>query len=161
MSSLAVSIATAELGRRVRARLLGGSSGAAVVWEQDGDRLLLDTNRLELRSVDGWLLCGLGVQSDETGLQTLQFVFYLGIRGEADGTRAAATINAPDRQAARIADTWGSEIQRVIWDAVLDAVEAAVAHAAAQRPRQQIELGGFHCDATRIHIDVRAGGDDG
>lgn len=157
MSALAVSIATAELNRRVRARLAGRAVGAAaVVWQQDGDRLLLLLDRVELRTVDGWLVCNVGVQSDETGPQTLQFVFYLGVRGEGDGPRAGATINAPEPQAARIADNWGSEIQRVIWDAVLDAIEAAVAHAAAQRPGQRLALGGFHCDATRIHIDVQA-----
>ena len=160
MIALKLSIATSELAQRMRERLRGAGSTTAsnIVWQrQANQRVLIYTDTLNVRSVDGWLLCDLGVQTDQTGRCTLQFVFFLGRQGEGDGPRAATTINAPNRPAAQVADRWGADIQRVLWDAVLDAVEASVQHAGTQRPGEQLMLGGFHCDGSAVHVDVLAG----
>ncbi len=114
-------------------------------------------DRLQVRSVAGWLLCDLPARTDETGLCTLQFVYFLGRHGDGDGLRAAATINAPTLGAAQVADRFGSDLQRVLWDAVLDAVEASVREAREQHAPEAIALCGFRCDATHIHVDVVVG----
>ncbi|HEV2069815.1 MAG TPA: hypothetical protein VGR26_08480 [Acidimicrobiales bacterium] len=155
MASLTVSISTRELTQRLRERLEPGKSGT-VIWQDGGDRVLLFAGRLRARSVDGWLLCDLDVQTDQTDRQTLQFVFYLGQRGDGDGPRAAATINAPTLAQAQLADRWGADIQRVLWDGVLDAVEVAVANF-GDAAEEAVLLTGFHVDAEDLHVDVLVG----
>ena len=144
MVALTLSIPISPLATRMRDRLGGSAArGPTIVWQQPGgQRLLVYINSLEARPVDGWLLCNLDAATDQTKRQRLQFVYFLGRRGEGDRQQAAATINAPTVQAAQLAATWGSELQRVLWDAVLDAVEACVHRASVQHDGKPITLQG-------------------
>lgn len=101
VTSLSVSVATEELARRLRERLRGSGRGAGVVWQQDSDRVVLFPDAVLARAVDGWLICNVDAQTDQTGRQTLRFLYYLGKRGEDDGTKASATINAATTPQAR------------------------------------------------------------
>jgi hypothetical protein len=159
MVTLRVSISIAELGRRMRQRLSGSDTAIQnqVLWQQDGQRVLLHLESLRVRGVDGWLLCNLDLQTDPTGRQRLQFVFFAGRPGEGDGAQAAASINAPTVGAAQLADRWGPDLQRVLWDSIVDGVEAAVAHVRAQRPTDRLTLDGFTCTQDALHVQVLAG----
>src|SRR5437016_10994840 len=108
-------------------RLRGGSQSAQVVWQSPTQRVLVHTESLVVRSLDGWLVANLDLETDQTKRRTIQFVFYLGRKNESDGVQAACTINAPSPEAAALADAWGRDLQRVLWDAVLDGVEACLA----------------------------------
>ena len=159
MVEFTLSLAIAEIGRRMRERLRGSSHSdiPAVVWQQNGHRVLIDTGSLEVRALDGWLLCALKLVTDETGVEPLQVVFYLGSRTEGDGPQGSVTINAASTGAAQIADRWGADLQRVLWDAVLDGVEAAVDRVAAQAGPQPVILAGFHCTPEALVVNVAAG----
>ena len=156
MLALQLSIRTVELAERMRDRLTGPGEPASpsVVWERDGSRVLLDAGSLTVRTVEGWLLCQLDAHSDATGTATLQFIFYLGTAQDGAGVQAAATINAPQLAAAQLADMWGEDVQRVLWDGVLDAVEASLYRAGEADPGARLTLAGFHCDSETIGIDV-------
>ncbi len=156
MTSLTIAVSTDEVARRLRDRLRGGNRGGPVVWQQEGDRVLLFADQLTARSVGGWLVCNLDAQADETGRQTLQFLYYLGKRGEGDGVKAAATISVATTPQAQLADRWGRDIQRVLWDGVLDVVEAAVAEGRGPQV-QPVQITGFHVDAAAVHVDILAG----
>jgi hypothetical protein len=120
-----------------------------VIWQDGANRVIV--------SVDGWVVCNLDLQSDATGRQTLQFVFFLGKSADGDGLHAAATMNLSTPQAAQLGDVWGASLQRVLWDAVLDVVEAAVAQVATQKSGQALTLQGFSCSADAIHVAILAG----
>jgi hypothetical protein len=87
----------------------------------------------------------------------LQFVFFLGKKREGDGTQAGATINATTAQAAQLAEQWGAQVQRVLWDAVLDAIEAAVHRAGERKPKTELTLRGFHCTNEALNVEVLTG----
>lgn len=160
MVAFKVSVHTTDLVPRVRDRLRSTAPGSAlrVTWQrQDGQRLVINLNSLKIRIVDGWLLCGLDAQTDQTGVQTLQFVFFLGRPNEADGGRAAGTVNAATAGAAQIAAVWGADLQRVIWDCVLDALEASLWQAGTQQSGQKLTLQGFHCTDNYLQVEVLAG----
>ena len=159
MSALKLSVSSDNLAARIRQLLRGTApdTAANVVWQQDGQQVLILLDTLQMRSLDGWLLCDLAVRTDQTGQCTLQFVFFLGKQEEGDGAQAATTINAPTLRAAQVADRWGADIQRVLWDAVLDVIEASVDHAAQRKPGQPLMLAGFHCDSGAIHVDLLVG----
>lgn len=159
MPALRLSISATDLTRRLKERLRGDPPNAAtrVVWQRDGDSVLVNTDSLIVRLLDGWLLCNLDLQTDQTGRQTLQFVYFLGKEGEGDGQQAACTINAATPGASQLAAAWGDDLQRVLWDAVLDAVEMMVYHAESLRKGTPITLGGFHCTREAVVVDLLAG----
>ncbi len=134
MASLNVSLSADQLSKRIQDRLRGLNSkaGNTLLWSQNNSRVLIYIDSLKARMLTGWLLCNLDLQTDQTGRQTLQFVFYLGPDGS--GVQAAATINAANAQGAQLAEIWGATLQRVIWDAVLDALELFVHQSSAQHP---------------------------
>ena len=131
----------------MRARLSGLATRPTpeLLWQRDGRQVLIDAASLEVRSVDGWIVCDIDVRCDQTGPAKLQFVFYLGEKDDGDGVHAAGTIAAPQLAAAQLADVWGSDLQRVLWDAVLDVVEVSVARAATGQSAG-------HGDAQRLSL---------
>ncbi len=87
----------------------------------------------------------------------MQFVFFLGKAGDGDGPQAGATINAPTPGGAQVAACWGADLQRVLWDAVLDAVEVCIHRAGTQLPNQKMTLQGFYCTNEAICAQVLVG----
>ena len=154
--SYELTVRTTEVGRRMMLRLCGGKETRVIIWEKERNQLLLHCASLVVRSLPGWLLVNLEVESDQTQPQLLQFVFYLGKREQSSGTRAACTINSKTALGAQLAESWGRDLQRVLWDAVLDAIEASVVQAAQQFARA-VTLGGFFSDKETIHIKLIAG----
>jgi hypothetical protein len=128
-----------------------------VLWEQQGSRALIHVDSLKARLLPGWLLCNLDLQADETGRQTLQFIFYLGSPGQGDGLRAGGAVKAANAQASQLAAIWGSSIQRVLWDAVLDALEAFVDQAASQSANGPVAIQGFQGAQDALTAAVVAG----
>ena len=159
MNALQVSISVADLTERMKQRLSGLdlTPPARIVWDDEGQRVLLHLDSLRTRIVDGWLLCQLDLETDPTKRRTLQFVYFLGVPSEADGLQAASTINASTVEASQLADRWGAQVQRVLWDAVLDGVEASVRHTKEQYPGQPVLLGGFNAGANALQVRVLAG----
>jgi hypothetical protein len=146
-----------EIGRRMREQLRGGTNRDQVVWQKDRQRLLIHAGSLAVRGLDGWLLANLEVESDETRRQLLQFVFYVGRGGQNDGTQAACGINAATEPAAHLIEPWGRDLQRVLWDGVLDAIEASVARVATQLGERPVTLAGFFAEAGTFHVSVLPG----
>jgi hypothetical protein len=160
MALLNVSISADQLVKRIQDRLAGLSPVVppSVVWQQKNNRALIYINSLRARMLSGWLLCNLDLQADETGRQTLQFVFFLEGADAGGGLRAGVTINAATPQASQLAQVWGGELQRVMWDAILDALEASVEQAGAQHAGQALQIQGFQAAPAGLQTSVLAGG---
>lgn len=160
MLALRLTVPASELAGRMRERLRGPGAAPqspSVVWQRDGQRVLIHLDSLSVHALDGWLVSTLDLQSDPTGRQRLQTVHYLGKEGEGDGLDAAARLSAPTPQAAQLAERWGADLHRVLWDAVLDVIEASLGHAAAQKPGERLTLQGFGCADNAVFVDVIAG----
>jgi hypothetical protein len=158
MPAYRLSVPVPELRRRARERLAGlRKSSDRIVWTQPPHSLLIHADTLQFRALDGWLLASLVLETEQTGRDTLQFVFFLGRETEGNGTTAACTINAPGMGGSQIADRWGNDLKRVLWDAVLDAIEASVDRVAIQHGDLPVTLLGFTCGPEAIQCDVMAG----
>lgn len=159
MPALNISVTAAQLAARMQDRLRGSSTSSpnTVLWQQQGSRVLIYIDSLKARLLPGWLLCNLDLQADETSRQPLQFVFYLGSSAQGDGLRAGGAVKAANAQASQLAAIWGTTIQRVLWDAVLDALEASVDQAAAQSPGVPVALHGFQGAQDALSAVVVAG----
>jgi len=159
MPALNISLTADQLQKRLQDRLRGLNSNLpnTVLWQQHGDSVLLFIDSLHARLIPGWLLCGLDMQSDQTGRQNVQFVFYLGKTSSGDSLHAAATINAATPQASQLAEVWGKTVQNVLWEAVLDALEAFVGQASAKYPGQTIAIHGFQANSGNFSAIIMAG----
>jgi hypothetical protein len=157
MDAYELSVASSDVGRRCAVRLRNGASSSDVVWQIDGRSLLVHTASLAVRALDGWLLINLDVETDQTKKQTLQFVFYLGKRSDLGTLNAACTINAPSVEAGQLADGWGRDLQRVLWDGVLDAVESCVSSVAGTASSQPLTLQSFFAEGQTLVVTVLAG----
>ena len=158
MPTLDISLSVDQLAKRMQDRLRGLNAAApnTILWQQKSDRVLIFVDSLRIRLLPGWLLCNLDLQSDETGRQTLQFIYFVGADGNGDGVRAGSTVNASTPQASRLAEVWGVPLQRVLWDAVLDALEVFVTQAATQNPGKQVSILGFHAVADAFAAVIAA-----
>lgn len=158
MQTFRLSTPAGQVERRMRERLRAATGAAAkVVWRHKGESALLHTDALQGKLLDGWIVCELPMQTDQTGPQTLQVVYYVGTAGEADGLQAAGAVNAPNAEAARLADAFGAPLQRVLWDAVLDCLEGMLAHAAREHAGQRLTLAGYYCSSDALSADVVVG----
>ena len=158
MTSLSLSIGSADVQARVRQRLTGLNPAARrVVWRSATQAVLIYVDRIQARLLRGWLVVGLELETDQTGRQSLELVYCLGSRQDGDGTGAAVRINAPTRDGAMLAEVWGDDLQRVIWDAVLDAIQVALQRAGREHPNEPLTLRGFLATPEGLQVNVVTG----
>jgi hypothetical protein len=150
---------SSELGERIQFRLRGGSTAAprVLLWEHGGRQLLLHLATLRVSIKEGWLLVDLGVETEPTGRRVLQFVFFLGADGRGEGTSAGGTIHTDSREGAQLAQLWGAELRRAIWDGVLDIIEGSISHAERGAGRERLTVVGFSCSDDQLHVDILSG----
>lgn len=158
MESLSLTIAARDVQARVRQRLLGlGTTARQVVWRSGPHAVLVHAERVQARLLEGWLVVGVDLETDQTGRCVLELVYFLGSPQDGDGAGAAVRINAPSREAAMLAEIWGDDLQRVVWDAVLDGIQLALQTAARQHPSQPLTLRGFLARPEGLQVNVLAG----
>ncbi|MDA4107836.1 hypothetical protein [Mycolicibacterium holsaticum] len=158
MRARSLTISAADVESRIRQRLIGvGNTARHVVWQTGDHAVLLRSDRVRARLLEGWLMVSIELQTDQTGRRQLELVYRLGAPESGRGTGAAVKINAATPQALALAEVWGADLQRVVWDAVLDAVEAAVSAVRRREPRQPLVLRGFHAGREGFTVEVASG----
>lgn len=158
MESRSLVIGVNDLVRRIRQRLAGlASTSRLVVWRSGAHAVVIHAERLRARMLRGWLVVTLELETDQTGSRPLDLVFFLGAPGEAEGATAAVRINAATPEATELAEIWGDDLQRVVWDAVLDAVQLALKSAQSGPAAVALTLRGFQATPDGIRVDVISG----
>lgn len=158
MESLSLTVRAGDLLARIQHRLAGLTPSARrVVWRSGAQAVLIYTDQIRARLLQGWLVVGLDLESDQTGRRSLELVYFLGAPQDGDGLGAAVRINAATREAAMLAEVWGDDLQRVIWDAVLDAIQIALQTTRRQRPNDALTLRGFLATPEGLQVNVVAG----
>ncbi len=158
MDSVSLTISAPDVQSRIRQRLAGlNPTARRVVWRSATHAVFIYVDRTQARLLRGWLVVGLDLETDQTGRHPLELVFFLGAPQDGDGTSAAVRINAASREAATIAEVWGDDLQRVVWDAVLDAIQVALQRARRDHPNQPLALRGFLATPEGLQVNVVAG----
>jgi hypothetical protein len=137
-------------------RLAGAEAraNAPVAWSDHDEVLIVHVPSVKLRFRSGWLLCALDVNRPGAAKASLQIVYFLGRDGQGDDTVASSTINATGTGAA-IAEGWGVQLQRVVWDGVLDALEGVLGQVGVKYPGKPLELIGFSGADDRLDVDIK------
>jgi hypothetical protein len=157
MESRSLTIGAEDLARRIRERLVGlASTASQVVWQSGAHAVVIHGERLQARMLRGWLIVALELETAQTGRRPLELVFYLGAPREGDGTTAAVRINAASPEATQLAEIWGDDLQRVVWDAVLDAIQLALQTARREKV-EGLTLRGFQATPAGLRVDVVTG----
>jgi hypothetical protein len=158
MESVSLMIGAADVQARIRQRLAGlNPTARRVVWRSSSHAVFIYADLTQARLLRGWLVVGLQLETDQTGRQPLEIVFFLGAPQDGDGTGAAARINASTREGAMLAELWGDDLQRVIWDAVLDVIQLAVQRVRRQHPGDPLTLRGFLATSEGIQVNLVTG----
>jgi hypothetical protein len=156
MESLSLTIAASDVQARIRQRLVGlNPTARRAIWRSASQAVFIYADRALARFLRGWLVVGLELETNQTGRHTLELVFFLGSPQDGDGTGAAVRINAPTRDGAMLAELWGDDLQRVVWDAVLDAIQLAVQR--ARRPGEPLAIRGFLATPEGLQVNVVTG----
>lgn len=155
MTVIRHSVAPTTIEALVRVRLAGGArtAPAAITWGERDEALILYLTSVKLRIRNGWLLCNVDASPPGGVRTTLQLLYFLGRAAQGDDTAAASTIHAPGTGTA-LADAWGLQLQRVVWDGVLDALEGVLATVAHQNAGKQLELIGYSGSDNGLDVDV-------
>jgi hypothetical protein len=110
-----------DVQARCRAELARAAGGGQVVWTDGDAELLVRADAARVRCVDGAVLVGLPVYTDQTGEAEVVLAFAVGA-----GLRMAA--ERPPRGPDTVVDRWGEALLAAGWDALV-AVAAGVAAA--------------------------------
>ena len=156
MSSFSLGIRGGDVEERTRQRLIGGPD-RQVVWRSGEQSVLLRRDLVRVRLLRGWLVVGIDLTTTQTGRCPLQLVYFLGDDQRGDGATAAVRINAGTPDATALAEIWGADLQRVVWDAVLDAVQAALVRATNVAKGQPVTLRGFRAADGALQVDIVTG----
>lgn len=165
MGAFSITFAPADVETRIRQRLLGVQTTARqVVWRIGDQSVLIRREAVRVRLLRGWLLVALELQTDQTGRCVLELVYHLGAARTGQqsgpvatgGLGAAVKINAATLQATQLAEIWGADLQRVVWDAVLDAIELALQRAKRTNDEPAV-VRGFHVGPDALTVDVLTG----
>jgi hypothetical protein len=177
MRLVRLSVSQAAVERQIKLRLMGSDPTiSTAVWEKPWikeDKELCAAVRIDLSGFKtalkkGWLLLQFGVQTQDTGLQALQAIYYLGQENAGANLQASATLQPAatagnlDKLGA-LTQRWGDDLLRVIWDGVLDCIEAALQRLATQYPNQALTPLGIFSDVSggrpnsELQIDIQIG----
>jgi hypothetical protein len=164
---LTLQISAQALQTRMIARLQGLPQSPPptgdIIWDNGSQRVKIHAGALQARLIEGWLLCDLSLEAEANGLERIQFLFYLGSPGDDASLQAACTLNAVSARAQQLASIWGNDLHRVLWDAVLDAIEVCLDKAESMNPGQNLTLQGFAATAppndpkVAIQVEIAVG----
>lgn len=129
-----IHIAPDEAARLVRAAALlaaglgaGGARGSTVLWQREGNQLLVQPAELSLTLAPGLLAFSIPVSCDQSGALPVHVSFVVGDPGRPAGF-LAVTEERP-RGPEVVVDTWGEALIAFAWSVVLQLASSLAAEA--------------------------------
>ena len=112
---------SAEVTRLVRAAMAPEPDADSVIWEHAGSELLVHTGRTRIEVLDGVVLVGVTVESDQLGETEVVVPFAVGTAEQLAGM--IATTERRPRGPDPLVDHWGDALIAAAWDALLAVAE--------------------------------------
>ncbi len=138
-----------DVQARCRAELAHAAGGVQVVWTDGDAELLVRADAARVRCVDGAVLVGLPVYTEQTGEAEVVLAFAVGA-----GLRMAA--ERPPRGPETVVDRWGEALLAVGWDTLVAVAAGAAADGKGRTggPSRPVALA---ATADGLTVDVAAG----
>jgi hypothetical protein len=158
MRSTSLTVGAGDVEVRIRQRLVALRPDARqVIWQSGSHSVLIRATRARARLLRGWLVVRVELQTTQTGRCPVELVYFLGATQQGDGKAAAVRINAATAASTQLAEIWGDDLQRVVWDAVLDVIQLSLRRAQSEAADQPLTLRGFQATPEGIQVDVITG----
>ncbi|NVB40587.1 hypothetical protein G6O69_22290 [Pseudenhygromyxa sp. WMMC2535] len=146
-------ISPATLQKSMQTRLwAGGRRGTNVVWQDRGSSVAVYPSSLRLRVEAGFVVAAVDLETDQTGREAVEMVFFLGRSDRGDGLVATTTMDGDDPSGLRT--RWGEALRAALWDGVLDLVDAQLTSLRKQANKGGSYLAGFHGSEKGLHLTI-------
>jgi len=143
---VATSLDETSLARALRGKLAG--ERPAIVWEHEGDAVLVHLAALAVELSAGIVLVSVPLETDQTGRGIVSCSFAIGEAGRG-GEMFAVAGELPHGDAVLVA-RWGRLLQEAIWSALVALVDdPSVVSGSPRHPRVRVERGVFAWTTTR------------
>jgi hypothetical protein len=120
-----VTLPQRTLEHLMRLALVRGKGRERVVWRNLGAEVLVHLDRTRLRVLDGYVIVGVTLETEQTGIQELTVPFAVGSQKRLAGL-LAATERRP-RGHPSLSETWGEGVIATAWRALLEVADVIAA----------------------------------
>ncbi len=148
-----------ELGSKtvstlIRDALVPEEGPKSVIWQQAGSEVVVHLDRTRVRVLDGLVLVGVTLESEETGLAELTVPFAVGTEDRLAGM-ITVTEEKP-RGPAILVDRWGEAVIAAAWKALLDVADQLAAEAGTDETGAPLRAGALITEGDRLGIVPQA-----
>lgn len=125
-----------------------------VIWEQAGSELLVHLGETRVQVVEGLIIVGLTVESNESGRVEVTIPFAVGRRDRLAGM--VATTEPKPRGPNIIIDRWGESLIAAAWQAVLDVIGTLSARAGVDEDGSPLLPGAIVAEGNVLSVVAQA-----
>lgn len=125
-----------------------------VIWEQAGSELLVHLGRTRVQVVEGLIIVGLTVESNESGQVEVTIPFAVGRPDRLAGM--VVTTEPKPRGPTIIIDRWGESLIAAAWQAVLDVIGTLSARAGVDEEGSPLLPGAIVADDNLLRVVAQA-----
>jgi hypothetical protein len=125
-----------------------------VIWEQAGSELLVHLGKTRVQVVEGLIIVGLTVESNESGQVEVTIAFAVGRRDRLAGM--VMTTEPNPRGPTIIIDRWGESLVAAAWQAVLDVISTLSARAGVDEEGSPLLPGAIVADDNLLSVVAQA-----
>ena len=125
-----------------------------VIWEQAGSELLVHLGKTRVQVVEGLILVGLTVESNESGQVEVTIPFAVGRSGRLAGM--VVTTEPKPRGPTIVIDRWGEALIAAAWQAVLDVIATLSARAGVDEEGSPLLPGAIMAEDNMLRVVAQA-----
>lgn len=125
-----------------------------VIWEQAGSELLVHLGRTRVQVVEGLIVVGMTVESNESGTVEVTIPFAVGRPDRLAGM--VVTTEPKPRGPSIIIDRWGESLIAAAWQAVLDVIGTLSARAGVDEEGSPLLPGAIVAEDNRLSVVAQA-----
>lgn len=125
-----------------------------VIWEQAGSELLVHLGRTRVQVVEGLIIVGMTVESNESGMVEVTIPFAVGRSDRLAGM--VVTTEPKPRGPTMVIDRWGESLIAFAWQAVLDVVGTLSARAGVDEEGSPLLPGAIVADDNLLRMVAQA-----
>lgn len=125
-----------------------------VIWEQAGSELLVHLGKTRVQVLNGTIIVGLTVESNESGLVEVAIPFAVGRPNRLAGM--VVTTEPKPRGPTIIIDRWGEALIAAAWQAVLDVIGTLSSLAGVDDEGSPLLPGAIVAEDNRLRVVAQA-----
>ena len=149
-----IELKSSTVSRLVRDALLPEEGPKSVIWQQAGSEVVAHLDRTRVQVLDGLVLIGITLESEETGPAELTVPFAVGTPDRLAGM-ITVTEEKP-RGPAILADRWGEAVIATAWKALMDVADHLAAEAGTDEMGAPLRSGALVTEGDRLGVVPQA-----